>query len=574
MEIYQDDSNVDIKKLLLENEQLRARLNKFTTIQQSLIKANNIIDKQLDLYKRFSYYNSKIVEAQSLQSFKAIIPEAVIDCFDVESAMVVFDSPGRLGIYHEGFKDVDNFEFFFECAKKFLHNFHERQPVYFNEDELEQCNALKHYSSLLCRKFNVPSNNYTFYILGFVSRKHKHQYKLLNDDQMLIFDNFSEQMHTNLRHRLASRNLKISEEKYRGIIANMQIGLLEVDTNDRILLANRSFCDMSGYSEQELLGNIASDLLLLPKERERMILTNKTRVEYVSSVYEINVVNKKGENRVWLISGAPNIDLDGNLKGSIGIHLDITKQKRVEENLQAANVNLQKINNELDTFVYRVSHDLRTPLVSIISLAEIVMSSGVKSLGDENIKMMNLILKGANRLDNSIKEILNYSRNARLELDISSVNIQQLVLSVYEDIKYVNTDINFVCNFNDIEVIDTDTIRLETILKNLLSNAIKYYDPKKTDNYISFTISETDNHYHIEVVDNGIGMSENSLLKVFEMFYRGASSSEGTGLGMFIVKEIVAKLKGEISVESELGIGTKFKLILPATYDTIKIKQL
>jgi signal transduction histidine kinase len=254
--------------------------------------------------------------------------------------------------------------------------------------------------------------------------------------------------------------------------------------------------------------------------------------------------------------------------------LDITKQKRVEENLQAANINLKKINNELDTFVYRVSHDLRTPLVSIISLAELVKASGVESLGDENMEMMNLISKGANRLDNSIKEILHYSRNARLELDISSVNIQDLVFSVYNDIKYVNTDINFVYNFNGIEVIDTDRIRLETILKNLFSNAIKYHDPKKIDKHISFIMSKTDNYYHIEVIDNGIGMSENSLSKVFEMFYRGTTSSEGTGLGMFIVKEIVAKLKGEISVQSELNVGTTFKLILPTTYETIEIKQL
>ncbi|WP_298223972.1 PAS domain S-box protein [Flavobacterium sp.] len=128
-------------------------------------------------------------------------------------------------------------------------------------------------------------------------------------------------------------SLEKEKSKYQSIIANMNLGLLEVDLNDVITLSNNSFNEMSGYASEELVGKKAAELLM-PSESQKIILSkNDTRKQGVTDSYEIKIFNKKGEKRNWLISGAPNYDLNGNVIGSIGIHLDITEQKAQEEQL-------------------------------------------------------------------------------------------------------------------------------------------------------------------------------------------------------------------------------------------------
>ncbi|UQD55842.1 PAS domain S-box protein [Flavobacterium sp. K5-23] len=127
--------------------------------------------------------------------------------------------------------------------------------------------------------------------------------------------------------------LRNEKEKYSNIIANMNLGLIEVDHNERIILANNSFCDFSGYSLKELIGKKASSLLLTDESRELVKSKNKLRTEGITDSYELQVKNKKGELRHWLVSGAPNYDLNNKVIGSIGIHLDITEQKEQEERL-------------------------------------------------------------------------------------------------------------------------------------------------------------------------------------------------------------------------------------------------
>lgn len=128
-------------------------------------------------------------------------------------------------------------------------------------------------------------------------------------------------------------SLEIEKEKYRGIIANMNLGLLEVDLNDKILMANQSFLDMSGYAIEEMVGHKASGLFLTQESKKILQSKDRLRSEGISDSYEMNVKDKNNEDRTWLISGAPNYDVHGNLIGSIGIHLDITDQKEQEQQL-------------------------------------------------------------------------------------------------------------------------------------------------------------------------------------------------------------------------------------------------
>ena len=236
--------------------------------------------------------------------------------------------------------------------------------------------------------------------------------------------------------------------------------------------------------------------------------------------------------------------------------IDLKKRIEIENDLK-------KTNSELDTLIYRVSHDLRTPLLSIISLIDLIKLNTDVDIGVQNKEFLELIQGSTTRLDNSIKEILNYSRNARLDLQLSAVNLPVMVQTICDDLKYVNSAIAFDLNFNGIEIITVDKLRLETVLKNLLSNAVKYQKSDENAPRVYFAILENQNDYIITVSDNGIGMTEENAKKMFDMFYRGTSASKGTGLGLFIVKEMIDKIKGDINVVSQIDEGTTFIITIP-----------
>jgi signal transduction histidine kinase len=266
------------------------------------------------------------------------------------------------------------------------------------------------------------------------------------------------------------------------------------------------------------------------------------------------------------VASTTSYDSNGDINGSIGIYLDITKNKELEYDLLNSNIELKKINSELDTFVYRVTHDLRTPVLSIIGLIDLIKQNTEKTIL-ENITLINLVTESTQRLDKTIQEILYYSRNARLNLELKTINIRDTVINIYNDMKFsTNTMVELETNFNSVSNIVTDIYRFETIIKNIINNAIKYSNPNIKTPYIKFTIEETKNKYIINISDNGQGIKKEHVDKIFNMFFRGTSNSVGTGLGLFIVKEAVERLQGEIKVTSKLNEGTTFMIQLPKKY--------
>ncbi|WP_439153267.1 ATP-binding protein [Winogradskyella sp.] len=272
----------------------------------------------------------------------------------------------------------------------------------------------------------------------------------------------------------------------------------------------------------------------------------------------IGIIDAEHPDRNYFTS--KHIEILNSIASLVALQLksaiDLKERIEVEKNLK-------KTNSELDTLIYRVSHDLRTPLLSIISLIDLIKLNTDVDIGAQNKEFIGLIQGSASRLDNSIKEILNYSRNSRLDLEPSAINLPVMVQTICDDLRYVNSAIAFNFNFNGIGIITVDKMRLETVLKNLLSNAVKYQKKTASDPELHFTISENQSEYCIVISDNGIGMSETGVKKMFDMFYRGTSDSKGTGLGLFIVKEMIDKLNGNIEVESQIDVGTTFTLTLP-----------
>ena len=174
--------------------------------------------------------------------------------------------------------------------------------------------------------------------------------------------------------------------------------------------------------------------------------------------------------------------------------------------------------------------------------------------------------KSLDRQDQFISDIIDYSRNKRIESIIESINLLEIVDNTLDQFQYIK-DANTIKIYKELEVIEinNNSLRLKIILNNLLSNAIKYADPNKTDKFIKIKTYPINNSFAIEVEDNGMGIKEKSLDKIFDMFYT-ANHDLGSGLGLYIVKDTVSILGGTIAVTSEFNQGSKFIVTIPQNY--------
>ncbi len=233
-----------------------------------------------------------------------------------------------------------------------------------------------------------------------------------------------------------------------------------------------------------------------------------------------------------------------------------------ESEILNKNTELTKINAELDRFVYSVSHDLRAPLSSISGLIQLTERSANP---EETSQYLELMKGRIERLEQFIRDIINFSRNARTEIKIETVNVHELVHETFEALKFIEgaEAMTLQDDFPDPFSIAVDRTRLQIVLFNLISNAIQYRDPFKTNSYIRFSCDISPDQVTIYMDDNGIGIDASHHSKVFNMFYRATENSKGSGLGLYIVKETMDKLNGAVSFQSVLGEGTRFNLQLP-----------
>jgi signal transduction histidine kinase len=225
------------------------------------------------------------------------------------------------------------------------------------------------------------------------------------------------------------------------------------------------------------------------------------------------------------------------------------------------NKELQKVNDELDRFVYSVSHDLRSPLSSILGLTNLALKTYERAELEQILKM---IQGRVHAQDHFIREIIDYSRNARTETTREQIYLKPLVDGVIDALKFNNhaDKITFHQQIPDDIVLFSDKIRLTVILSNLIGNAIKYHDLKKQNPFIEIGYREDVSAIYVQ--DNGIGVLPDDQEKIFHMFYRGSDRSTGSGLGLFITREAVTKLKGSIEVKSVYGEGSTFLIYFKA----------
>ncbi len=240
------------------------------------------------------------------------------------------------------------------------------------------------------------------------------------------------------------------------------------------------------------------------------------------------------------------------------------------EQLQNKIGELEKINDELNRFVYSTSHDLRSPLASIMGILHLAKMED--SVNDPN-NYMGMIETCVNRMDIFIQKIIEYYKSIRYEEENEPIDFTQLIDESVEICKMQNPFITFTSQINQKVDFKGDLFRLSVILNNLISNAVKYQKPSEQNPMVKLSVDVDETLATIIIEDNGIGILEQHVNDIFKMFFRSNNNITGLGIGLYIVKEALTRIGGEIHVESTFGIGTKFKLTLPNNKEVVKISS-
>ena len=356
-------------------------------------------------------------------------------------------------------------------------------------------------------------------------------------------------------------NLNYERQKYMNIIANMEIGLLEVDNDDRILTANKSFLKMTNYDEEDLIGKIGHEILVSKEEAERIKKMNASRIDGESSIYEIKYFTKDRQVRHMLVSGGPNKDINGTVIGSIGIHLDISKLKELEKLREELIQNLTESNDELSNYAHVVSHDLKTPLRSISAAMSWLKEDNKDILDEMSQSYLEIVDEALLKMDKIISDTLRYSELRRKSSKESEVDLNNLLKHLIAELKqsYPETTIEISGKLPTLVINDTKAIQ---IFQNILDNACKYRDSERKS-MVKISCGVIFGFYEFQIQDNGIGIPKEHEHHVFEIFQKLNNNKDSNGVGMSIVKKIVENYGGNIWFESEVGKGTTFKFNLP-----------
>lgn len=355
------------------------------------------------------------------------------------------------------------------------------------------------------------------------------------------------------RKRQEEERKKTDEALFTKLFNTVPLAVVMLDVKGKVLLVNRGFNEMFGYELIELRGKNLNDFIVPDNlKSEGIDLNNLIASNNMISVETVRK-HKSGKRVNVILYGVP-VTMDDKAIGIYGVYVDITDRKKIEEELQVRNT-------ELDNFVYKVSHDLRAPLSSILGLVNL---SKLPGNTDDLSGYIDIIGRKIQELDHFINDVLSHSKNLKMELKIGKIDFEAIISKTIADLSYLPgaNEVELTTQIEGEEFYN-DPWRISEILRNLISNAIKYRQRNAAKPMVSISIQSTKTEARITFADNGIGIDEKDLDRIFDMFYRATEQSSGSGIGLYIVKNAVDKLGGQISVNSRVGFGTTFNVKLP-----------
>ena len=341
------------------------------------------------------------------------------------------------------------------------------------------------------------------------------------------------------------------DKKQRSLFENNLVAMFRVDADaDIILEANSKLWNVLGFRPE---GEVNTRFDFFENRRDRNGFKEALKKKGKIENEEMEIQRPDG-SIIWVCFSAI-YRREENVFEYILTDITQTKESLVE---------LQKVNFELDSFIYHASHDLRSPLRSIIGLIEVYRLENNEKVKRECIEKIE---GSAKRLDHLVMELLSISRNDRINDPHREINflveINNSVSSYFSCSN--NQGLEILTDVKQPVKFTSDLTRVRIILNNLISNAIKYHCPEKERSYILVEVEANEKFARLKVEDNGEGIEPNKVPHIFDMFYRATERSEGSGLGLYIVKRVAQKLNAKIEVDSEELEGTTFTVTIPNT---------
>lgn len=351
------------------------------------------------------------------------------------------------------------------------------------------------------------------------------------------------------------KNIEQQKEKYSNIIANMNLGLVEIDLESTILLANNRYCEMIGLSEEELVGKNINAITRLDEENQKLVDSQvEKRKSNISDSYQIELTNYHGERKYWSISGGPSYDEMGKVKGAIGVHLDVTEQRQLEIQKESLVKELEESNQGLQEYAHIVSHDLKSPLRSVSALVDWLCQDYKDKLDENGMYNLKMIQDKIEGMDSLIGGILKYSTVNSNNLENVDVDVNEVITGI-SDIIYVPDHVRIKTE-GKLPVIKADRTMLHQLFQNFMSNAVVHID--KEEGLVEVGSKDLGTHWQFSIKDNGVGIPKEYHEKIFKIFQSIGNKERSTGIGLSIVKKIIERYDGKVWLESEVGLGTTF----------------
>lgn len=338
------------------------------------------------------------------------------------------------------------------------------------------------------------------------------------------------------------------------------------DTKGRYTDVNKAFIDFFGVKFTDVIGKDIrffgnEEIIKNAEEVDKQLIENSGTKVYESFAFDKN--DKRVDMRIFKASFGPE---GGKPEGIAGLMVDISDSKRTEEQMKRALEQEKELNEMKSNFISMASHELRTPLTAIYSSTELIEMYGRKWPQEKFIEHISKIKYSVDNLINLMEDLLTLSRvdTGTIKFNPSAINlktfVEKIVLNL-ESLQNKNHKLSISIDLkNDYYILDKKLINY--IIQNLLSNALKY---SPNGGLVELKIFDDENNVHISIRDEGIGIAENEIDKLFEPFFRANNVSDitGTGLGLSIVKDAVELHGGKITVKSVQNEWSEFEIKLP-----------
>lgn len=384
------------------------------------------------------------------------------------------------------------------------------------------------------------------------------------------------------------KKMKASEENFRQLAELLPQKISQADALGNVFFFNQNWLDYTGLGFEDLTGD-GWTKITHPEERDainkRWQHSIKTGTHFEM---EIRLLNKKDEYK-WHLSRATALrDDKNNIVKWIGAATQIQKQveqryelEREVENrtneLKQANIELVKMNQELEEFTYVSSHDLQEPLRKIQTFASLILEKENQNLSENGKKYCHLMQNEAQRMKVLIQDLLAFSQLNTADIKFENTDLNLIIEEVKKDFTETIVQKHALIEVKEICEVHVIPFQFRQLMHNLISNALKFSNPNipphikiesRNIKYSKINIANLPiqkEYCHISITDNGIGFEKEYSEKIFEVFQRlhGKEKYKGTGIGLAIVKKIVDNHKGLITATSEVNKGTKFDIYIP-----------